>query len=151
MTRPLSAPGGEDGAPGPAGHARPLAATAAPRTRERSRRARAESWAWIFMRLSGVALLFLVLGHLFVIRVLAGLGEVNLAFVTVRWSGGGWRAYDLAMLLLAMAHGANGARGLVYDHVPRRARAWALWASYALCLAVAGLGTFVIVTFSRPL
>lgn len=112
---------------------------------------RSESWAWLFMRLSGVALLFLVLGHLFVIRILVGLNKVNLGFVTLRWSGMGWRSYDLVMLLLAMAHGANGLRGLAYDHLPPRLRGWPLRAAYGLCAAATGLGTYVIVVFSRPL
>ena len=103
------------------------------------------------MRLSGVLLLFLVIGHLFVIRILANFNEVDLAFVTARWSGLGWRSYDLAMLVLAMAHGANGVRGLLYDHGPRSWRARLLTFAYALCAAATVLGCYVIVTFSRPL
>jgi succinate dehydrogenase / fumarate reductase membrane anchor subunit len=114
-------------------------------------RVRGESWAWVYMRLSGVALAFLVLGHLFVIRVLVGLNQVSLGFVAVQWSGLGWRLYDLAMLILAMVHGANGVRGLAYDHLPVRARARALGAAYLLCAAALGLGTYVIVVFPRPL
>jgi succinate dehydrogenase / fumarate reductase membrane anchor subunit len=110
-----------------------------------------ESWAWVFMRLSGVALAFLVLGHLFVIRVLVGLNQVSLGFVAVQWSGLGWRLYDLVMLVLAMVHGANGLRGLAYDHLPIRARARVLGAAYLLCGAALGLGTYVIVVFHRPL
>lgn len=112
---------------------------------------RSESWAWLFMRLSGVALLFLVLGHLLVIRVLIGLDKVDLGLVTVRWSGMGWRSYDLVMLLVAMAHGTNGLRGLAYDHLPPRFRGWPLMAAYAICAAATGLGSYVIVAFSKPL
>lgn len=114
-------------------------------------RIRSESWAWLFMRLSGVALLFLVLGHLLVLRVLIGLDKVDLGLVTLRWSGMGWRSYDLLMLLLAMAHGVNGLRGLAYDHLPPRFRGWPLSFAYALCAAATGLGTYVIVAFSKPL
>ena len=114
-------------------------------------RTRLESWAWIYMRFSGVVLLFLVLGHLFVIRVLVGLNQVNLGFVTMRWSGMGWRLYDLVMLILAMGHGANGLRGLAYDHFPIRFRRWILGAAYVVCATTMGLGTYVIVAFARPL
>lgn len=124
---------------------------ASPLARKRARRVPAEFWAWVFMRLSGVLLLFLVLGHLFVIRILAGMNEVDLAFVTVRWSGMGWRSYDFAMLLLAMVHGANGVRGLVYDHMPPSRRPWVLGAVYTICLAAAVLGCYVIVAFPQPL
>lgn len=127
------------------------AETRPPTARNAEDRARFESWAWLFMRLSGVLLLFLVLGHLFVIRILVGLDKVDLGFVTLRWSGIGWRSYDLVMLLLAMAHGANGARGIAYDHIPPRYRGCSLGATYAVCLAATALGTYVIVSFSRPL
>ncbi len=114
-------------------------------------RTRGESWAWIYMRISGVVLLFLVLGHLFVIRVLVGLNQVNLGFVAMQWSGLGWRLYDLVMLMLAMPHGANGLRGLAYDYLPFRFRGWFLGAAYVVCAAAMGLGVYVIVVFARPL
>lgn len=116
-----------------------------------ARRPPPEAWAWVYMRLSGVVLFFLVLGHLFVIRVLVGLNQVNFGFVAMQWSGMGWRLYDLVMLLLAMAHGANGLRGLAYDHIPVRFRRGVLAAAYVVCAAATGLGTYVIVVFARPL
>ena len=111
---------------------------------------RSEVGLWLFMRLSGLALLVLVLGHMFLMHVLVGLNQISFAFVQARWSGAGWRAYDLVMLLLAMAHGANGVRGLAYDHLSSRPRRAALAAGYGACLVVTVLGAWVILTFPTP-
>ncbi len=102
------------------------------------------------MRLSGLALLVLVLGHMFLMHVIVGLNQVSFALVQARWTGTGWRAYDLLMLLLAMSHGANGVRGLAYDHLASPSRRLALLAGYAACLFVTVAGTWVIVTFPSP-
>jgi succinate dehydrogenase / fumarate reductase membrane anchor subunit len=119
--------------------------------RGRLGRGRWEAAAWLFMRLSGVALLFLVLGHMLLMHVLVGLDQIDVGFVTARWDGLGWRSYDEAMLLLALLHGAGGVRGLSYEHFPARARAALVAAGYAACLAVAGFGSWVIVTFAGPI
>ena len=109
-------------------------------------RTRLESWAWVYMRLSGVALLVLVFGHLLVMRVLVGLNKVNVGFVGTQWSGLGWRLYDLAML-----QEANGLRDLACDHLSVRFLGWFLGAAYVVYAAATALGTYVIVAFARPL
>ena len=112
---------------------------------------RAEAAAWLFMRLSGVALLFLVVGHMLLMHVLVGVNHVDFAFVSARWAGAGWRTYDLAMLLLATPHAALGLRGLAAEHLPRRGRTGLLGGGYLACAIVTALGAWVIVTFQRPL
>jgi succinate dehydrogenase / fumarate reductase, membrane anchor subunit len=64
------------------------------------------------MRLSGLALVVLALGHMFIMHVLVMLtgAEVNFAFVQSRWGTPFWRIYDFALLVLAFVHGARGAR-----------------------------------------
>lgn len=114
-------------------------------------RVRAEAAAWLFVRLSGVALLFLVLGHMLLMHVLVGVNAVDFAFVSARWAGAGWRTYDLAMLLLATPHAALGLRGMAAEHLPRRGRDAVLGAGYAACGLVTLLGTWVIITFQRPI
>jgi succinate dehydrogenase / fumarate reductase membrane anchor subunit len=111
---------------------------------------RREAYAWAYIRLSGVLLLLLVFGHVFLMHILVGIDRINFAFVAARYSGLGWRAYDLAMLLLAMPHAALGVRGLAFDHVPRRVRVPFLATSLAVCGVVTVLGTWVIVTFPGP-
>jgi succinate dehydrogenase / fumarate reductase membrane anchor subunit len=111
---------------------------------------RQEAAAWLYVRLSGVALLVLVLGHTFLMHLLIGVNQVDFALVSARWTGLGWRAYDLGMLLLAMPHAALGLRSLAFDHVPEAPRRIFLGAGYAVCLLVTVLGTWVIVTFPQP-
>jgi succinate dehydrogenase hydrophobic anchor subunit len=56
----------------------------------RQRPAGFELWTWLFMRLSGIVLLFLAVGHVLIMHVLEdGVQRVNYDFVAVRRPG--WR------------------------------------------------------------
>ena len=81
-----------------------------------------ERFWWYFMRLSGLALVLLALGHMFIMHVLVGLtgGEIDFAFVQSRWGTPFWRIYDLLLLVLAFIHGANGARVVIGDYIVHR-------------------------------
>ena len=81
-----------------------------------------ERFWWYFMRVSGLALVFLALGHMFIMHVLVELtgGEIDFAFVQSRWGTPFWRIYDLLLLVLAFVHGANGARIVIGDYVAHR-------------------------------
>lgn len=79
----------------------------------------AERFWWYFMRLSGLALVLLLLGHMLIMHVLVELtgGEIDFAFVQSRWGTPFWRIYDLLLLVLAFVHGVNGARIVITDYV----------------------------------
>ncbi len=81
-----------------------------------------ERFWWYFMRLSGLALVLLALGHMFIMHVLVELtgGEIDFAFVQSRWGSPFWRIYDLLLLVLAFVHGARGARIVINDYVTHR-------------------------------
>jgi len=81
-----------------------------------------ERFWWYFMRLSGLALVFLALGHMFIMHVLVVITgqEINFAFVQSRWGTPFWRIYDLLLLVLAFMHGVNGARIVISDYVAHR-------------------------------
>lgn len=107
-----------------------------------------ELWAWVFMRVSGVALLFLALGHLIIVHLINNVDEISYAFVANRYAGWFWRAYDLALLVLAMSHGVNGMRTIIDDHVhARRWRRLALGALYLVCGGLLLLGAGVAIFF----
>lgn len=78
-----------------------------------------ERFWWYFMRLSGLALVILALGHMFIMHVLVELtgGEIDFAFVQSRWGTPFWRIYDFLLLVLAFLHGANGARVVIGDYI----------------------------------
>ncbi|HEY8202325.1 MAG TPA: succinate dehydrogenase [Actinomycetota bacterium] len=107
-------------------------------------------WSWLFMRISGVLLVLLVLGHLAIMHVLGGgVERVNFDFVAARWHGMFWRTYDWLLLMLAIVHGANGARVVIDDYVHRDG--WRALLKTTLLVATfvfLVLGTFVIVTFN---
>ena len=76
-----------------------------------------ELWSWLFMRLSGLLLLGLALGHLVIMHLINNVEAIDYAFVAGRYAGWFWRGYDLLMLVLAMVHGLNGVRILIDDYV----------------------------------
>lgn len=109
-----------------------------------------ERFWWYFMRLSGLALVILALGHMFIMHVLVELtgGEIDFAFVQSRWGSPFWRIYDLLLLVLAFVHGINGARIVVADYVAHRtARSLITGALLALAAIWLILGIAVIAFF----
>jgi succinate dehydrogenase / fumarate reductase membrane anchor subunit len=115
-------------------------------------RARPESgielYAWLFMRVSGVVLLALALGHLAIMHVLNNIESINYQFVARRYLTPFWRTYDLVMLWLALIHGLNGVRTLVEDYVGARGwRVVSLATLYVLGFMFLALGSLVILTF----
>ena len=107
-----------------------------------------ELYAWLFMRVSGVLLLLLALGHLAIIHLIHSVDEINFAFVAGRWANPLWRLYDWMLLLLALVHGFNGLRVMVDDYV--RQAGWrmiCLVVVYALTFFFLIAGSMVVLTF----
>ena len=126
-----------------------LDAPRSPYRRTRATRSNYELYGWMFMRMSGVVLLVLVFGHLFVnLMVGEGVKGVDFAFVAGKWSSPFWQVWDLLMLWLAMMHGTNGVRTIINDYAERdRTRLWLKMALYSSFVVVVVLGTLVIFTF----
>ncbi|AOP50160.1 succinate dehydrogenase hydrophobic membrane anchor subunit [Streptomyces lydicus] len=115
----------------------------------RASRGNFEMQAWLFMRLSGIVLVVLVLGHLLIQLVLdGGVSKIGFAFVAGRWASPFWQVWDLAMLWLAMLHGANGLRTVINDYAQRdNTRFWLKMLLYTATVFTVLLGTLVIFTF----
>ncbi|MEP6680074.1 MAG: succinate dehydrogenase hydrophobic membrane anchor subunit [Chloroflexota bacterium] len=110
-----------------------------------------ERFWWYFMRISGLILVALVLGHMFIMHVLVQLTgqEINFAFVSSRWGNPFWRIYDFLLLLLAMIHGVNGARIVIGDYVTHRPiRAGLVGLLLATTVVWLLAGMIVILTFN---
>jgi succinate dehydrogenase / fumarate reductase membrane anchor subunit len=108
-----------------------------------------EKWGWLYMRVSGVVLVVLIFGHLFVnLMVGTGIQAIDFAFVGGKLSDPFWKVWDTLLLWLALIHGANGMRTIINDYTRnetvRRILVWAVAAS-AIVLII--LGTLVIYTF----
>nr|WP_246222673.1 succinate dehydrogenase, hydrophobic membrane anchor protein [Phytoactinopolyspora limicola] len=123
---------------------------AAPRSPRRLRgRTNTELYAWLFMRVSGVFLIVLVFGHLFVnLMVGEGINALDFAFVAGKWADPLWQVWDLLMLWLAMIHGTNGLRTVINDYAERdQVRMWLKMLLYVAAAFTIILGTLVIFTF----
>lgn len=124
----------------------------APRSPEVARKRRGinwEKWGWIYMRASGVVLVVLIFGHLFV-NLVAGEGvkAIDFAFVAGKLADPFWVVWDTLLLWLALIHGANGMRTLVNDYASNRLVRLTLLGALAASTAVLLiLGTLVIYTF----
>jgi succinate dehydrogenase / fumarate reductase membrane anchor subunit len=123
----------------------------APRSVTPVRRSRVnwEKYGWIYMRFSGIVLLVLIFGHLFVNLVAGeGVNAIDFAFVAGKLADPFWVVWDTLLLWLALIHGANGIRTIINDYARhvwvRRILLGAVAASTAILLI---LGTLVIYTF----
>jgi succinate dehydrogenase / fumarate reductase membrane anchor subunit len=123
-----------------------------PRSRSRSR-TNYELYSWVFMRMSGLLLIILVLGHLLIMNILdGGVQRINFGFVAGRWSSPFWQTWDLLQLWLAELHGTNGLRTIINDYaVKDSTRFWLKMVLYLSALVVMVLGTLVIFTFDPNL
>ncbi len=108
-----------------------------------------EVWWWFFMRISGIALLFLVLIHLYIMHLIdGGVERVGFAFVSERWRNVGWKTFDWVMLFLALLHGANGLRIVLDDYIRSPGKRTAVKGIlYTVTAVLMIMGTAVLVTF----
>lgn len=124
----------------------------APRTPIIPTRSKGTNWeriGWIYMRASGVVLVVLIFGHLFVnLMVGDGVHAIDFAFVGGKWSSPFWQVWDGLMLWLALIHGGNGMRTIVNDYAHRAGlRVTLKTLIFAAVVILIVLGTLVIFTF----
>ena len=129
-----------------------IAAPRSPRTPEggvRKKGANWEKWGWIYMRASGVLLVVLIFGHLFVNLVAGdGVKAIDFAFVAGKWSSPFWQIWDLMMLWLGLIHGGNGVRTIINDYARGSTSRLVLKGLlYVAVVVTIVLGTLVIFTF----
>lgn len=107
-----------------------------------------ERSAFMFMRMTGLLLLFLAVGHMVLQHIINDVHELDLAFVILQWSSWTQRIIDLLLLVFALSHGMNGLRNVLGDYIHKpstmKAVSTALAAFLIITLLVAGLA---IITF----
>ncbi len=108
-----------------------------------------EKWGWIYMRVSGVALVVLIFGHLFVNLMLGdGVKALDFAFVGGKLSSPFWKVWDTLLLWLALIHGANGMRTITNDYARNKLVGLTLKSAILVATVILLiLGTLVIYTF----
>ena len=108
-----------------------------------------ELYLWLFMRVSGVLLLLLALGHLAIMHLVHTVDEVDFAFVATRYRNPLWRMYDWFLLMLALVHGMNGLRVLIDDYLrPSGLRVLSLVVLYFFTFFFFAVGSYVILAFN---
>jgi succinate dehydrogenase / fumarate reductase membrane anchor subunit len=108
--------------------------------------------AWFFMRISGLILVILALGHLCITHLINNVEVINYNFVATRWAnpktGVLWRLWDLTMINLAVLHGCNGLRQILDEYLNRPARKVVVHTLiWSLAIGLIGIGTYAILLF----
>ena len=100
------------------------------------------------MRVSGLALVMLALGHLAIMHLINSVDVVDFQFVAQRYATPFWRSYDLLMLVLALLHGCNGLRTVLEDYCQRPVlRVVCISSLYVACFFFLAIGSLIILTF----
>lgn len=107
---------------------------------------------WLFMRTSGLLLVFLALFHVFWLHFVISVEQIAFDTIVSRWTGPHgalWRTYDLLLLAFAFTHGINGLRNVLddYFHSP----GWRAFLKIGLVVfwfVLMGIGLFIIFTFT---
>ena len=110
----------------------------------------ADRLAWYFLRVSGVLLVLLAGGHLFITHYLNVPSETTFEFVANRWANPLWRTFDWLLLLTALWHGIIGLRYSVTDYV--RPPGWRVLGHsliWVLGFVFTALGSITIFTFDE--
>lgn len=130
-------------------HDRPAALDNPRAPRRRGGMPNFEKYAWLFMRFSGIVLVFLALGHLFIMLMWQnGVYRIDFNYVAQRVVLPFWQIWDLLLLWLAQLHGGNGMRTIISDYA--RKDSTRFWLNALLALSIVFtlvLGTYVLLTF----
>lgn len=108
-----------------------------------------ELFAWYFLRVSGLALVVLALGHIFITHYLNVPSETTTDFVLGRWRNPLWRTFDWLLLIAAMLHGLIGLRLSIDDYLHGAGmRVFAQSILWLLGFIFVGLGSVTIFTLN---
>lgn len=109
-----------------------------------------ELFWWVFMRISGIVLMFLVLGHIYMTFIQGS--EVETATydaIVNKLSQPVWKLYDWLIMVLAILHGVNGARYVMEDYLPEKStRFWVKSLFYTVVGVIFVWGTIGLYTFT---
>ncbi|HEU0014106.1 MAG TPA: hypothetical protein VFQ45_10505 [Longimicrobium sp.] len=104
--------------------------------------------SWVFMRVTGVLLLFMALYHLVWWNLLVGVEHLSAEMVLERWNNPLWRLFNVGLATFALLHGLNGLRYSIEDYVRNpKARRIAKGIAYTVVLLTLAWGVFALLTF----
>jgi len=99
---------------------------------------------WLAVRLTGLILTILVLGHFALTHFVTDVAETDSSFVASRWSSPLFVAWDWTMLVAAVVHGAAGLWVAMGEYAAGRRRALLRRALVALSVVMIVGGTATI-------
>ena len=103
------------------------------------------------MRLTGLALFVLALGHFLILHVVFDPANQTAEWIIEqRWNSIFWRSYDWTLLMMVLFHAFMGVRTVLSDYVKGRARSASLMGLYLLGFILFVLGTVVVMTMPLP-
>ncbi len=104
---------------------------------------------WVFMRISGLFLVFLVFVHVFTNNITINVATVDYDYVAGRLARPAVKVFDSFLLGLAMLHGVNGLRVVLEDVIKRPGRRfWAKMVLFVVTAAVFVMGVMTLWAFS---
>lgn len=107
-----------------------------------------ELYSWVFMRISGILLLFMALYHLYWWNIIVGVEHLSADLVLERWNQPLWRLYNVALAAFALLHGLNGARYSIEDYVRKpETRKIVKAVVYSVVLLSLAWGIFALMTY----
>jgi succinate dehydrogenase / fumarate reductase membrane anchor subunit len=71
---------------------------------------------WVIVRVTGLLLTVLVLGHFSLTHIFTDVADTGTAFVDRRWGSAFWLTWDWLMLAAAVSHGAAGIWIVIADY-----------------------------------
>jgi succinate dehydrogenase / fumarate reductase, membrane anchor subunit len=107
-----------------------------------------EVYSWLFMRVTGLLLIFLALYHLVWWNLVIGVEHLDSQVVIDRWGNPLWRLFNVLLVSFALLHGLNGARYSIDDYVRRpMLRRAVKVVVYTVVLVVLLIGAYALLTF----
>jgi succinate dehydrogenase / fumarate reductase, membrane anchor subunit len=112
------------------------------------KKGRFELYSWVFMRVSGLFLLFMALYHLYWWNLVVGVEHLSAELVLERWNQPLWRLFNIALASFAMLHGLNGLRYSIEDYIRNpTARKVVKGIAYFVVLGALAWGIFALLTY----
>ena len=99
-----------------------------------------ETLIWLFVRVSGVLVLFLALGHLYIMHIANSVHTIDAEFVKNRLRAPLWKTYDFLLLSLALSHGSLGVKNILEDVIHNKK----ILAVLKVCFGIFCAGIFLI-------
>ncbi len=111
----------------------------------------ASLFLWFYLRVSAVAMIGLVIGHLYIMHLINSTDTIDFQFVAERFRGPFWRTYDLLILVFALSHGLIGLRTIFDDYIHHQGwRTLAEAALWIVGIVFVALGALVLFMFQAP-